>query len=418
MHIRRYILFCFLMLFVFTTSSFAGGSTYSRYGIGDLQYSGGARAFAMGVAGVALSGANSINNYNPAGLSQIQLTRFSGDFSDTHMSSQNINGSANYNFATFQGVAFAFPIAHDYGIVFSLELAPVSNVRYGINNDPTTDTSQISYYGRGGLNTLSAGLSFSPFPSLQTGIKFNYIYGRIEQYQNIALTDSGYSSDQLDRSAYYQGMNFTFGLLYHGFQDLFDRPSLAPLTFGFIFSNASTFNVEEDRLYTNIDTTSTNSGTSTFPYTLGFGLSYTWKDRYLLTGDVVFQNWGSTKYLDANRRVEELSDGLFAIIQNATRAGLGLEISPPHDAYYSDMIYRVGVTYNSTYYNIRNQSIVEYDISGGVGIPIGPDSRLNIGLQYGVRGTTIDNLQKDSILRLSIGISASELWFFKIDEEQ
>ena len=256
-------------------------------------------------------------------------------------SSQDINGSANYNFATFQGVAFAFPIAHDYGIVFSLELAPVSNVRYGINNDPTTDTSQISYYGRGGLNTLSAGLSFSPFPSLQTGIKFNYIYGRIEQYQNIALTDSGYSSDQLDRSAYYQGVNFTFGLLYHGFQDLFDRPSLAPLTFGFIFSNASTFNVEEDRLYTNIDTTSTNSGTSTFPYTLGFGLSYTWKDQYLLTGDVVFQNWGSTKYLDANR-VEELSDGLFAIIQNATRAGLGLEISPPHDAYYSNMIYRVG----------------------------------------------------------------------------
>ncbi|HVN47864.1 MAG TPA: hypothetical protein VMU30_03470 [Bacteroidota bacterium] len=412
---RRHIIFYFFILLVVTANSFAGGSTYSRYGIGDLQYFGGARAFAMGVAGVALSGANAINSYNPAGLSPIQLTRFSGDFSDTHMSSQDVNGSATYNFAAFQGAAFAFPIAHDYGIVFSLELNPMSSVRYGVNS--LTDTSQTTFYGRGGLNSLSAGLSYSPFASLQTGIKFNYIYGRLEQYQDLTFTNTDLASDQFDRSAYYRGVNVTFGLLYHGFQDIFNQPSLAPLTFGFIFSNASTFDVEEDRYYTSIDTTATVSGTSTFPYTLGFGLSYTWKDRYLFTGDVVFQNWGSTKYFDA-ARVDELDDGQLAIIQNATRAGFGVEIAPPHDVYSSNMIYRMGVTYNSTYYNIRNHPINEYDISGGIGIPIGPDSRLNIGLQYGVRGTTIDNLQKDSIVRLSIGISASELWFFRIEEEQ
>jgi long-subunit fatty acid transport protein len=386
-----------------------------------LQY-GGTRASAMGVAGVALSGANAINSYNPAGLSQIQITRFAGDFSDTHYSSQDVNGSATYNVAAFQGVAFAFPIAHDYGIALSLELNPISSVRYGINYN-TTDTiygeRQISIYGKGGLSSLSLGLSYSPFTALQTGIKVNYIYGRIEQYQNVTFTNSDLSSDEFDRSAYYSGVNFTIGLLYHGFQDIFDRPALAPLTVGFVFSNASTFNVDEQRTYTSVDTTNTISGTSTFPYTLGLGLSYTWNDRYLLSGDVVFQNWGSSKYFDADR-VDILSDGQLAKIKNSTRVGLGVEIAPLHDAstYFSNIIYRFGVTYNSTYYNIGGNTIDEYDINGGLGIPIGPDTRLNVGLQFGVRGTLTDNLVKDTFLRLSVGISASELWFFKIEEEQ
>jgi hypothetical protein len=134
---------------------------------------------------------------------------------------------------------------------------------------------------------------------------------------------------------------------------------------------------------------------------------------------VVFQNWGSSKYFDADR-VDILSDGQLAKIKNSTRVGLGVEIAPLHDAstYFSNIIYRFGVTYNSTYYNIGGNTIDEYDINGGLGIPIGPDTRLNVGLQFGVRGTLTDNLVKDTFLRLSVGISASELWFFKIEEEQ
>ena len=48
---------------------------------------------------------------------------------------------------------------------------------------------------------------------------------------------------------------------------------------------------------------------------------------------------------------------------------------------------------------------------------MGPESRLNIGLQFGVRGSTDNHLQKDTIIRLSVAVSASEIWFFKFDEE-
>jgi hypothetical protein len=48
---------------------------------------------------------------------------------------------------------------------------------------------------------------------------------------------------------------------------------------------------------------------------------------------------------------------------------------------------------------------------------MGFESWLNIGVQVGLRGTTDYKLQKDLIVRLSVAVSASELWFLKFDEE-
>ncbi len=55
--------------------------------------------------------------------------------------------------------------------------------------------------------------------------------------------------------------------------------------------------------------------------------------------------------------------------------------------------------------------------TAGLGLPIGPDSRLNLGLQAGVNGTTQNNLQNDTIVRLTASISASELWFIRTEED-
>jgi hypothetical protein len=56
-------------------------------------------------------------------------------------------------------------------------------------------------------------------------------------------------------------------------------------------------------------------------------------------------------------------------------------------------------------------------MTGGLGLPMGYESWLNIGLQVGLRGTTDNRLQKDIIVRLSVAVSASEIWFLKFDEE-
>jgi len=48
---------------------------------------------------------------------------------------------------------------------------------------------------------------------------------------------------------------------------------------------------------------------------------------------------------------------------------------------------------------------------------MGPESQLNIGLQVGVRGSTDNYLQRDTIVRLSVAVSATEIWFLRFEEE-
>ena len=38
---------------------------------------------------------------------------------------------------------------------------------------------------------------------------------------------------------------------------------------------------------------------------------------------------------------------------------------------------------------------------------------LNIGFEYGYRGTTNDGLIKESFYRFTVGFSINDLWFFK-----
>ena len=139
------------------------------------------------------------------------------------------------------------------------------------------------------------------------------------------------------------------------------------------------------------------------------GLSYLHQNRYRFLGDFVFENWGNLKpfVLDP------------VTLRNSYRTSIGFEAIPEKgaDTFWKRIFYRAGLAYNSTYYQINGVGINEVLMSGGVGLPMGPESWLNISLQVGMRGTTDNNLQKDIIVRLSVAVSASELWFLKFDEE-
>jgi len=66
---------------------------------------------------------------------------------------------------------------------------------------------------------------------------------------------------------------------------------------------------------------------------------------------------------------------------------------------------------------MNGQPINEWYGSAGVGLPIGPDSRLHLGIQLGSRGVATGPVQKESFLRISASFSASEAWFIAIEED-
>jgi hypothetical protein len=371
-------------------------------------YFGSNRSDALGGFAVGLSGDGFINRINPAALSKISLTRFSGAFEYANFISDDASTSGTLARGEFKSMAIAVPVSVDHGIVLSADVAPYSSANYGITYADRQPNQTL--FGTGGLSSLSISLSYQPFPSLSLGGKATYLNGKMRQLLRINFEDPTFSDGEIHTSRFYSGGTFTLGAMYSGFGHLSE--SLSSLTLGFILTSPATLDAREERVVyfsNSFDTTNTRSSSAEIPFGFGVGLSYLISERYLLGSDLYYQDWENANFFG------EPAVGL----RKRARFGAGFEILPPREftGYWSRVHFRAGFYYHSTYYRINNQGIDEFVGTIGGGFPIGPDSRVNIGLQYGVRGTTRNNLTKDSIVRLTISVSASEAWFIRIEEE-
>jgi len=406
------LLSSWLIISALSSTALAGGSSYSRFGLGDLLHYGGSRTDAMGGAGIALLGDGFINRLNPAGLARISNTRISGGFQYVNFSSEDVVGSGSFARGEFKGLAFGFPIDKEKGIALSLESTPFSSVHYAIENAATQ--LHQSFYGTGGLSLLGLGGSYGPAKDLLLGLKFNYLYGRIRQVGKFDFVDASFTDSDIHRSDFYSGFNFTIGAIYEGVSTLLDAPSMKPLTVGFIISTPAQFSVDRESVLTTgdnatSDTTFTSSGKVDLPLALGAGFSYQFSNRFNLIGDVYHQFWKEASLFGSKS----------ADLRNSTRISLGFEALPERDidTYWKRVAYRAGFYYHSAYYNINQTPINELFVTAGLGLPIGPDARLNVGLHAGIRGETSNNLQRDTIFRFTVSLSASEAWFLRFEEE-
>jgi hypothetical protein len=418
--LRRRIAEVTLIAGLAMTIAQAGGPIYSRFGIGDLYYFASSRSYAMGGAGVGLFGDGFINRINPAGLAGITNTRFSGTFEYSNYSSTDPSGSARYARGDFGGLSFAIPVSQDYGVVLVGDLTPYSLANYAVSNDVTQlgITSNQRFYGSGGISRFDFGSSISIVNSLHAGFKINYLAGTILQTTMLTFADNSYSANELTISDHYSGISFTFGTTYQGIGDLFGSVALKPLVLGIVVEAPASLDLREEHFTSTAqqyDTTSIRSGTSNIPPFVALGASYTFADRYIFAADLALQDWSNAKTFGVHP----------AELRNSMRVSTGFEILPAKDAstYWGHVIYRAGFYYNSSYIQVKDQiagvfrGVDAYFLTAGLGLPIGPDSHLNLGFQFGVNGTTQNSLQKDTIFRIIASISASELWFVRIEED-
>ena len=78
------------------------------------------------------------------------------------------------------------------------------------------------------------------------------------------------------------------------------------------------------------------------------------------------------------------------------------------------IVYRLGIRFEEIGLVINNESIDEFGISFGLGIPIGRlFSNANICFEWGQRGTTNQNLVEENFFNLNISLSLNDRWFEK-----
>src|SRR5699024_8969292 len=81
---------------------------------------------------------------------------------------------------------------------------------------------------------------------------------------------------------------------------------------------------------------------------------------------------------------------------------------------FNRIVYRAGVRYEELGLSINGQDIKEFGISFGVGVPMNRMfSNINLGLEYGKRGTKSAGLIQENYLNVILTLSLNDKWFQK-----
>lgn len=389
-----------------------GGSGYSRYGLGDMNHFASSRFSGMGGASIGLLTTNSINQLNPAAWSQLQRTRYEISLTYQGFASTDWQKSAYFSETIFNGFMITLPILPKNGMTLGVGITPFSRINYHIISPGSFNDLQYKseYIGSGGLSRGRLGLSGIPYTDLHIGVEFNYLFGTTNYTTKQKFNNSIYSDAEVIRSSDLRGINMTFGTIYSGFKKLFNLSNIKSFNAGLIFTTSSSLTTQEEKLYTfhtpyntSYDTLTLQTKNIDLPFSMGFGLSLA-TERILLVTDFHYQNWG-------NYKVNGLS---VPELRNSYRLGFGGELLPKRDptaTFYRMIAYRFGFFFNATSFQLKTEPINEIGITGGLGIPIFGDTRIDVGLEYSYRGTTLQQLQRENIIRINMTLSGSELWF-------
>jgi hypothetical protein len=122
-------------------------------------------------------------------------------------------------------------------------------------------------------------------------------------------------------------------------------------------------------------------------------------------------------YQENSKLVNRFDDIENSTFENSQKIILGGYFIPKYNSftsYLSRVNYRAGFRYENTGLIINSKEINDYGIHFGLGLPVGGKfSNINVGFEYGRRGTVYNNLIEENYFNLSVGLSLNDLWFEK-----
>jgi opacity protein-like surface antigen len=392
-----------------------GGSLYSRYGIGDLRSAFSTRRMAMGGLGIAMSDQQYLSDINPASWNNLRLSRMEMGFLYNGDKMESQNTSAYHSNVFFNGIMFGFPLEHDLGISLVFGLIPYSNIEYDVKEeviDTIVENHKNEYKGNGGISKFVIGGSYRLPMGLSLGLSYDYYYGRVENTSVIVFDDnSDFSNAAFNRQTTYNGMGFTAGLISNDLNEYIGLSNIKNLKIGITYSSVVSMNT--DSLMNLVTTAGTITDTSKsyeteLPYRLGLGISFNWTDNFIFNLDYMYQPFSKfTEDGRTNRYMQDYSKYSFGFeYRNA---------SARSSSFWDYIALRAGVSYEQSQYIVRGTGLNQFSLYTGFSIPISYDNTLDIGFQYGSRGTTDNSLMKENFFKVNISASLGDIWFMRVE---
>ena len=138
----------------------------------------------------------------------------------------------------------------------------------------------------------------------------------------------------------------------------------------------------------------------TLPSRISFGAGIGAPRKWFIGTEFTFQN--TSKF---SNPIININNAKFV---NSSTSALGGFYIPEYDSfskYWKRVVYRAGLHFENTGLEINNETINEFGMSFGLGLPIGGlFSNGNLGLEIGKRGTTNQNLIQENFVNLQFSL--------------
>ena len=409
--IKKFVAGLSLFISALTYSQQGTASPYSFYGIGDLKFKGTIENRSMGGISV-FSDSIHLNLQNPAHYSNLKLSTYTvgGTLSKTNLTNSTDNNKTNRTSLDYFAAAFPYN-----KFAFAIGLAPFTSVGYKVQ-ELNSQNILSKYDGIGGINKVFAGFSYKISKNFNFGMDFQYNFGNIETTNLIFQDNIQYGTKEFNRSNL-RGYNINYGISY---QSKFTDKTI--VYSGLTFSPETDLKVSNERNVKIIQFISNDTQITienqdiavdnkyiSLPSKLVFGLGFSQPKKWGLGGEIIY----SKSEVMSNRT----DDIINATFENAIRYNFGGFYIPKYNSYknyFSKITYRGGFRYENTGLILNNTPIEDFAFTFGAGLPLGNSfSSLNLGIEYGKRGTISNNLIRENYLNFSVGISLSDRWFIK-----
>lgn len=418
-------------------------SPYSRYGFGMMADR--SMGFNKSMGGVAQGFRNGqqINAANPASYSAVDsltalfdlgLSVYNGNYKMGNLQQNAKNSSFDY---------IAFQCRLHKGLGITIGLLPYTNIDYNFTSnaetiDGTSDnniTSSYAFNGSGGLHQAFVGIGWNVLTPISIGANIGYLYGDYTHTSTLSYNTTNAYSLVRGYSANIGTWKADFGI-----QGEFTLNKKDKITIGATYGLGHDIKNRAYRHTQTINSSSTvQSSTSDtlknafqLPHSLAFGVAYSHGTKWRVGADIELEKWSKSKF--PSNIESSIYTAQKGQLNDRLRLSLGGEYTPNDLSrnYLSRITYKVGGYYQQSYAKTSANSSLsidkptEFGLTTGMSLPIQNRNiwynspRINI--TFGWIHTNIPYISNTSFekskltenyLRLSIGITFSERWFYK-----
>ena len=417
--IKRFILGVFVFSTIIISAQRNSASPYSYFGVGENFEAVTVEQASMGGIGVALKDTHHLNFTNPASNADLRAATYGIGGSLSFLTIKEGDASQSGKSTNLRYISLGFPIGKKAG--FSVGLQPFSSVGYSLLDNNNTNNITL-FRGEGGTNKIYASFGMYTFEGFSVGLEAGFVFGNIGNSILNQRTNVAFATKQ-EETINIKGGQFKLGAQYK--RELKNKLQLysgASITLNSDLSakgnekmisvavTSSGQEVVKDELFNR-----SVNGDINIPVksVFGFGLG---KDNKWYVG--INQQFQSA--LSTNSSL--ISNGGVYKYDNSSKFSIGGYYIPKVNSissYWDRVTYRAGLRFENTGLLVKTNnnytSVKDFGINIGLGLPLPRQlSNVNIGFEYGQKGTTNNNLVKEDYFNIRLSLSLNSLkWFEK-----